>query len=155
MDAGKCRVGDSNFVGTSFAAPIVSGVVALMLEANPELGWRDVQDILIRTAVTIDIAPDSPNDSWVTNAAGLSHSYEYGFGKVDAKAAVILAQNYGATNIKHNFELVFTTKEYMRQVIEIKPEWLIEIAPHFYKKKEIEADAVKMPKGRGKAENER
>ena len=53
------------------------------------------------------------------------------------------------------FELVFTTKEYMRQVIEIKPEWLIEIAPHFYKKKEIEADAVKMPKGRGKAENER
>ena len=108
MDAGKCRVGDSNFVGTSFAAPIVSGVVALMLEANPELGWRDVQDILVRTAVVIDIAPDSPNDSWVTNAAGLSHSYDYGFGKVDAKAAVILAQNYGATNIKHNFDLVFT-----------------------------------------------
>jgi len=29
-------------------------------------------------------------------------------------------------------ELVFTTKEYMRQVSEIKPEWLIEIAPHYY-----------------------
>ena len=108
MDAGKCSVGGSNFVGTSFATPIVSGVVALMLEANPELGWRDVQDILIRTAVTIDIAPDSPNDSWVTNAAGLSHSYDYGFGKVDAKAAVILAQNYSATNVKHNLDLVFT-----------------------------------------------
>ena len=108
MDAGKCRVGGSDFVGTSFATPIVSGVVALMLEANPELGWRDVQDILIRTAVTIDIAPDSPNDSWVTNAAGLSHSYDYGFGKVDAKAAVILAQNYSATNVKHNLDLVFT-----------------------------------------------
>lgn len=49
------------------------------------------------------------------------------------------------------FELVFTTKEYMRQVIEIKPEWLVEIAPHFYKKKEIEGEAVKMPKGVGKA----
>ena len=48
-------------------------------------------------------------------------------------------------------ELVFTTKEYMRQVIEIKPEWLVEIAPHFYKKKEIEGEAVKMPKGVGKA----
>ena len=80
-----------------------------MLEANPELGWRDVQDVLVRTAVTIDIDPESPNDSWVTNAAGLSHSYEHGFGKVDAKAAVILAQNYGATNIKHNFDLVFTS----------------------------------------------
>lgn len=38
------------------------------------------------------------------------------------------------------FELVFTTKEYMRQVIEIKPEWLAEIAPHYYKKKDLEVD---------------
>ena len=29
-------------------------------------------------------------------------------------------------------ELVFTSKEYMRQVLEIKPEWLVEIAPHYY-----------------------
>ncbi len=65
MDAGKCRVGGSSFVGTSFATPIFSGVVALILEANPELGWRDAQNILIRTAVVIDIDQDSPNDSWV------------------------------------------------------------------------------------------
>ncbi|KAL3688626.1 hypothetical protein R1sor_014935 [Riccia sorocarpa] len=50
-------------------------------------------------------------------------------------------------------ELVFTTKEYMRQVIEIKPEWLVEIAPHYYKRSDVE-DSVsqKMPKGRGRAE---
>jgi pre-mRNA-splicing factor ATP-dependent RNA helicase DHX16 len=49
-------------------------------------------------------------------------------------------------------ELVFTTKEYMRQVIEIKPEWLVEIAPHYYKRKEIEDGAgAKMPVGKGKA----
>ena len=49
-------------------------------------------------------------------------------------------------------ELVFTTKEYMRQVIEIKPEWLVEIAPHYYKRKEIDDGAnVKMPVGKGKA----
>jgi pre-mRNA-splicing factor ATP-dependent RNA helicase DHX16 len=58
------------------------------------------------------------------------------------------------------FELVFTTKEYMRQVIEIKPEWLTEIAPHYYKKKEVEgADGpgglAKMPRGQGKAAGER
>ncbi|XVF68558.1 hypothetical protein PTKIN_Ptkin11bG0012400 [Pterospermum kingtungense] len=35
-------------------------------------------------------------------------------------------------------ELVLTTKEYMRQVIEVKPEWLVEIAPHYYKMKDIE-----------------
>ena len=31
--------------GTSAATPMVSGVVALMLEANPGLGWRDVKEI--------------------------------------------------------------------------------------------------------------
>uniref|UniRef100_A0A7S0I880 RNA helicase n=1 Tax=Micromonas pusilla TaxID=38833 RepID=A0A7S0I880_MICPS len=49
------------------------------------------------------------------------------------------------------FELVFTTKEYMRQVIEIDPKWLMEIAPHYYKEKEIEEGMMKMPKAVGKA----
>lgn len=40
----------SRFNGTSAAAPMVSGVIALMLEANPNLSWRDVQEILIRSA---------------------------------------------------------------------------------------------------------
>jgi pre-mRNA-splicing factor ATP-dependent RNA helicase DHX16 len=38
------------------------------------------------------------------------------------------------------------------QVIEIKPDWLVEIAPHYYKLKDVEdAGAHKMPKGKGKA----
>ncbi|KAF8365082.1 hypothetical protein HHK36_032913 [Tetracentron sinense] len=36
------------------------------------------------------------------------------------------------------YELVLTTKEYMRQVTEIKPDWLVEIAPHYYQLKEVE-----------------
>lgn len=40
----------SRFNGTSAAAPIASGVIALMLEANPNLNWRDVQEILVRSA---------------------------------------------------------------------------------------------------------
>eukprot|EP00873_Tetraselmis_striata_P011748 jgi/Tetstr1/432012/TSEL_021488.t1 len=49
-------------------------------------------------------------------------------------------------------ELVLTTKEYMRQVSEIKPEWLVELAPHYYSKREVEdLGAKKMPKGQGKA----
>jgi subtilisin family serine protease len=40
----------SRFNGTSASAPMVSGVIALMLEANPNLSWRDVQEILIRSA---------------------------------------------------------------------------------------------------------
>jgi len=39
----------------------------------------------------------------------------------------------------------------MRQVISIKPEWLIEIAPHYYKKGDIEdASQKKLPKKTGK-----
>ncbi|CAG0888620.1 unnamed protein product [Cyprideis torosa] len=50
-------------------------------------------------------------------------------------------------------ELVFTTKEYMRNVVEVDPAWLLEVAPHYYKGKEIEdaAQPKKMPKVRGKA----
>ena len=48
-------------------------------------------------------------------------------------------------------ELVLTTKEYMRVVSEIKPEWLVEIAPHYYSKKEImEQAAKKLPKALGR-----
>jgi pre-mRNA-splicing factor ATP-dependent RNA helicase DHX16 len=49
------------------------------------------------------------------------------------------------------FELAFTTKEYMRQVAPIQPEWLIEIAPHFYQESEVEDNRnKKMPKSRNK-----
>ncbi|KAL5752131.1 hypothetical protein ACOSQ2_022638 [Xanthoceras sorbifolium] len=49
-------------------------------------------------------------------------------------------------------ELVLTTKEYMRQVTELKPEWLVEIAPHYYQLKDVEDPATKkMPKGAGRA----
>ena len=53
------------------------------------------------------------------------------------------------------YELVFTTKEYMRNVIEIKNDWLLEVAPHYYKAKELEDSTnKKMPKMRGKAKDE-
>lgn len=45
------------------------------------------------------------------------------------------------------YELVFTTKEYMRQIIEIENGWLLEVAPHYYKAKDLEDSALKkMPK---------
>jgi kexin len=77
-----------NFGGTSASAPIVSGVVALMLEANPNLSWRDVKAILAASAQRND-----PNDAdWTTNSAGLHINHRYGFGLVDAGRAVELAQ---------------------------------------------------------------
>uniref|UniRef100_A0A8C2ZJ12 RNA helicase n=1 Tax=Cyclopterus lumpus TaxID=8103 RepID=A0A8C2ZJ12_CYCLU len=52
-------------------------------------------------------------------------------------------------------ELVFTTKEFMRQVIEIDSGWLLEVAPHYYKSKELEdSSSKKMPRKQGKAKEE-
>nr|DBA20571.1 TPA: hypothetical protein GDO54_017333 [Pyxicephalus adspersus] len=52
-------------------------------------------------------------------------------------------------------ELVFTTKEYMRQIIEIDSQWLLEVAPHYYKSRELEDTASKkMPKQIGKSKDE-
>ncbi|KAK5058933.1 hypothetical protein LTR84_011197 [Exophiala bonariae] len=52
-------------------------------------------------------------------------------------------------------ELVLTSKEYMRSCMPLKPEWLIEVAPHYYKKKDLETLGVerKVPRGEGKAQS--
>ena len=89
-----------DYAGTSVAAPVVSGVVALMRAANADLTWRDVKVILANSARQND--PD--HSSWKTGATKFgsdsdtySYSEEYGFGVVDAKAAVELAD--GWTNL--------------------------------------------------------
>ena len=54
------------------------------------------------------------------------------------------------------YELVLTSKEFMRSVMPItKPEWLMEVAPHFYKKKDLETLGVdrKLPRGQGAAQS--
>ena len=79
------------FGGTSSATPLVAGVAALILEANPDLGWRDMQEILIRSAEKINIASDP---GWATNGAGYTFHHGYGAGMVDAQAAVSMAENW-------------------------------------------------------------
>jgi VCBS repeat-containing protein len=98
LDAGDY----TNLVGgTSAAAAQVAGVVALMLEANPNLTARDVQDILVRTARQND-----PFDfDWQTNGAALNISHKYGFGAVDANGAVEMAK----TSARRGPEVVVTT----------------------------------------------
>jgi serine protease len=68
--------------GTSFAAPLVSGVVALMLAANPSLTNDQVRQILHDTADKIG----PYNYNWNVGMPG--HSQEVGYGRVNADAAV-------------------------------------------------------------------
>lgn len=97
------------FNGTSSAAPVLSGVVALMLEANPNLTWRDIKHILATSSEVIDYDPifntlTHPRGfdlfsyvydvKWTRNSVGIYFSNWYGFGRVDALAAVQRADSY-------------------------------------------------------------
>jgi subtilisin family serine protease len=96
----------ATFNGTSAAAPNASGVVALMLEANPNLGYRDIKYILATTANRIHPSqeaviqtsglpyPITLEQGWVKNNAGNWFSNWYGFGAINAGAAVNMAKSY-------------------------------------------------------------
>jgi subtilisin family serine protease len=95
----------SSMNGTSAATPIVSGAIAILLEANPKLTWRDIKYILARTATKTDPQFSGVKahlehgeyefeQGWVTNAAGFHFSNWYGFGRVNLKEAVDMALSY-------------------------------------------------------------
>lgn len=66
--------------GTSAATPMVSGEIVLTIDACPSLTYRDVKWLIAHTATKID----PTNQSWVLNGAGLWHSVDYGYGKINA-----------------------------------------------------------------------
>jgi len=103
-----------SFGGTSGATPVVSGVVSLILDANSELGWRDVKDILAASA-KLPVAFDTGQTAATSTISGLTYvlnnrqfqlngddagwnggamhySNDYGYGAVDAYNAVRLAE---------------------------------------------------------------
>ncbi|BHF64329.1 hypothetical protein SprV_0200733200 [Sparganum proliferum] len=78
----------TSHTGTSASAPIAAGIVALLLEANPNLTWRDAQYI---TVLTANSKPFRDGD-FTPNAAGHQYSYYYGFGLMDAGKMVRLGE---------------------------------------------------------------
>jgi len=83
------------FDGTSATTPMVSGVVALMLQANPQLSWRDVRWILASTALPATLEAGQPP---TVPSAMNSHGFQpqVGFGRVSASAAVNMARSFAA-----------------------------------------------------------
>jgi len=78
----------SGHTGTSASAPMAAGVIALLLEANPELRWRDVQHITIRNAQVANLRASD----WKVNSLGRNYSHSFGYGVMDASGMVKMAQ---------------------------------------------------------------
>lgn len=87
VGANKCFSGHG---GTSAAGPLAAGSVALALSARPELTWRDLQYLMVETAI-----PVSEDDgSWQVLPSGRKFSHDWGFGKVDTYTMVQLAKTW-------------------------------------------------------------
>lgn len=89
------------FNGTSSATPVVSGAIALILEAKPTLGWRDVRQILAQTARK----NDAGDGDWAVNGAGLDINHKYGFGVIDTQAAVTATVGYTNLGTQSTFSV--------------------------------------------------
>ena len=78
------------FNGTSAATPQVSGAAALLVQARPDLSWRDVRAILIETARRN--ALDHPD--WAANSTGRFYNPAFGFGVLDTARALAVARSW-------------------------------------------------------------
>eukprot|EP00767_Chilomastix_cuspidata_P004937 gnl/Chilomastix_cuspidata/512.p1 GENE.gnl/Chilomastix_cuspidata/512~~gnl/Chilomastix_cuspidata/512.p1 ORF type:complete len:1110 (-),score=277.81 gnl/Chilomastix_cuspidata/512:2854-6183(-) len=89
----------ASFGGTSSAAPLISGIIALALDAQENLGFRDIRALFAAYALKQDMEPysavrGSQAEFWVTNAALYEHSVYYGFGKPDAAILINAATDW-------------------------------------------------------------
>jgi subtilisin family serine protease len=98
--------------GTSASAPLAAGIIALALEANPSLTWRDMQHIVLRTA---NPNPLLNNPGWSINGVGRRISNKFGYGLMDAGALVKLARVWQTVPEQHmcTYEYVLDAPRYI------------------------------------------
>jgi subtilisin-like proprotein convertase family protein/subtilisin family serine protease len=124
---------DESFGGTSSATPLIAGIAGLVISANPSLTALQVISILQRTAskdlnmngyaktppanfdtnTSWDISPVSPfNTGTFTNINHPDGTWSpwFGFGKVDAEAAVAEALRLAGTAINNNILVKVSTQ---------------------------------------------
>ncbi|XP_023337148.1 furin-like protease kpc-1 isoform X3 [Eurytemora carolleeae] len=80
----------STHTGTSASAPMAAGVIALVLQANPSLTWRDIQHITVRNCHVANLRATD----WRINAMGRNFSHSFGYGIMDASAMVRMAKTW-------------------------------------------------------------
>ncbi len=90
--------------GTSASAPMAAAIIALTLEANPFLTWRDVQHLIVKTSQPRDLKASD----WRTNGLGRKVSHSYGYGLMDTSSMVRLAKNWTSVPVQVGHKILFS-----------------------------------------------
>ncbi|XP_054263948.1 neuroendocrine convertase 1-like isoform X1 [Macrosteles quadrilineatus] len=110
----------NRFGSTSASVPMAAGIVALALQANPNLTYRDVKHLIVMSS---EVAPLANNQgSWRRNAAGFWVSMDFGFGLMNAKRMVDLAKTWTTVPENRNCSVSL----YFREAITINKGQLLE-----------------------------
>jgi pre-mRNA-splicing factor ATP-dependent RNA helicase DHX16 len=129
---------------------------------------RDVRDQLVALVERVEIPLISCENDSVAIRKAVTAGFFYHTSKLSKTGSYKTTKHQQTVYIHPNsclfetlpkwliyHELVFTTKEYMRQIIEIENSWLLEVAPHYYNAKQLEDTSNrKMPKGAGKSSDQ-
>jgi len=126
---------------------------------------RDIRDQLSTLCERVEIVPESNVDTsdivpiqksmlagYFYNCAQLSRTGDsYKTFKTNQTVYIhpssSLFQQQPPVRYINYYELVLTTKEYARSIMEFKPDWLLEVAPHAFNKKDVQDESTKkMPK---------
>ncbi len=84
----------SEHTGTSASAPFGAAIIALALEANSGLNWRDMQHLVVRASSSSGFVARQKTTEFETNGAGFAVSHVFGFGLLDAYALVTIAKSW-------------------------------------------------------------
>lgn len=93
--------------GTSAAAPIASGIYALVMSIRPDLTWRDFQHLTVETAVPVQIT----DEDWHQVANGRMYNHKFGYGKLDATRLIDKANNWTVVGPQAVFNSGFFKKD--------------------------------------------
>jgi len=80
----------SSHGGTSAAAPLAAGIFALILQVRPDLTWRDMQSVVLQSALPVDLE----TGEWQTTKIGKKYSHTFGYGKIDTWASIEFAKTF-------------------------------------------------------------
>ncbi|KIR24892.1 pre-mRNA-splicing factor ATP-dependent RNA helicase DHX16 [Cryptococcus deuterogattii LA55] len=127
---------------------------------------RDIRDQLAQLCDRVEVVIESTPNDVVPVQKAITAGYFYNTARIDRGGGYRTTKNNHSVYLHPSscligmqppprfilyYELVLTSKEYMRQCMPIEGSWLSELAPHYFNKSEIDqlmgsASKVKMPK---------